>query len=84
MMKITIADKSEKVIRTFVVSEEIAKAVDTLLLGIHSPTDLEKFAQETAAKTLREVRQLLRRRSRRICGSHAIIFFIYFRLLLSY
>ena len=57
MMKITITDKSEKVIRTFAVSDEIAKAVDTLLLAIHSPTDLEKFAQETAAKALRDARQ---------------------------
>ena len=50
MMKITITDKFEKVIRTFAVSDEIAKAVDTLLLAIHSPTsggDPGEFADYT-------------------------------------
>ena len=56
MMKIAISNKSEKVIRTFAVSDEIAKAVDTLLLAIHS-ADREEAAQETAAKALRDARQ---------------------------
>jgi len=50
MMKITITDKSEKVILTFAVSDEIAKAVDTLLLAIYSPTsggDPGEFADYT-------------------------------------
>ena len=56
MMKITITDSAEKTVRTFAVTDDVAHAIDTLLLAMLKPTDFDLHAQQTAEKARRDAR----------------------------